>query len=217
MTSSSLPIPMADDTRHRIDDLATLAALYGEPGEASVRKEVDHLHPHYRAIIAAAPFAVLATAGPEGLDASPRGDAPGFCVALDAHTLLMPDRRGNNRTDSLRNVIRDPRVALLFLVPGMGETLRVNGRAHISVAPDLLARFEVDGKLPRSVLVVKVEAVYFQCSRAVVRSALWDASRHAVRSELPSPGTILSALTQAGIDGAAYDRDLPGRLATSLY
>lgn len=213
MTMTSEP----HDTRHRIDDLATLAALYGEPGEASVRKEVDHLHPHYRAIIEAAPFAVLATAGPEGLDASPRGDAPGFCVALDAHTLLLPDRRGNNRTDSLRNVIRDPRVALLFLVPGVGETLRVNGRAHISVAPDLLARFEVDGKLPRSVLVVKVEAVYFQCSRAVVRSALWDASRHVVRSELPSPGAILGALTHAGIDGAAYDRELPGRLATSLY
>jgi uncharacterized protein len=213
MTSTTAP----GDTRDRIDDLATLAALYGEPGESSVRKEVDHLHPHYRAIIEAAPFAVLATAGPEGLDASPRGDAPGFCVALDAHTLLLPDRRGNNRTDSLRNVIRDPRVALLFLVPGIGETLRVNGRAHISIAPDLLTRFVVDGKLPRSVLVVKVEAVYFQCSRAVLRSALWDASRHAVRTDLPSPGATLSALTQAGIDGAAYDRDLPGRLATSLY
>ena len=213
MTLTSHP----DDMRHRIDDLATLAALYGEAGEASVRKEVDHLHPHYRAIIEAAPFAVLATAGPEGLDASPRGDAPGFCVALDAHTLLLPDRRGNNRTDSLRNVIRDPRVALLFLVPGIGETLCVNGRAHISVAPELLARFVVDGKLPRSVLVVKVEAVYFQCSRAVLRSALWDASRHAARSDVPSPGAILSALTKAGIDGAVYDRDLPGRLATSLY
>ncbi|MES3013252.1 MAG: pyridoxamine 5'-phosphate oxidase family protein, partial [Pseudomonadota bacterium] len=177
----------------------------------------DHLHPHYRAIVEAAPFAVLATAGPEGLDASPRGDAPGFCVVQDERTLLLPDRRGNNRTDSLRNVIRDPRVALLFLVPGMGETLRINGRAHISVAPDLLARFEVEGKLPRSVLVIAVETVYFQCSRAIVRSALWDASRHVVRDTLPSPGAILSALTRDGIDGAAYDRELPGRLKTSLY
>lgn len=207
----------SDAARHRIDDLATLAALYGEPGEASIRKEIDHVHPHYRAIIEAAPFAVLATAGPEGLDASPRGDAPGFCVVEDERTLLLPDRRGNNRTDSLRNVIADPRVALLFLVPGMGETLRVNGRAHISVAPDLLARFAVEGKPPRSVLVVAVETVYFQCSRAIVRSALWDGARRGVRETLPSPGTILAALTQASIDGAAYDRDLPGRLKTSLY
>lgn len=209
--------PDHDTGDHRIDDLATLAALYGAPGETSIRKETDHLHPHYRAIVEAAPFAVLATAGPEGLDASPRGDAPGFCVVQDERTLLLPDRRGNNRTDSLRNVIRDPRVALLFLVPGMGETLRINGRAHISVAPDLLARFEVEGKLPRSVLVIAVETVYFQCSRAIVRSALWDASRHVVRDTLPSPGAILGALTRDGIDGAAYDRELPGRLKTSLY
>lgn len=206
-----------DNTRHRIDDLDTLAALYGEPGEASVRKEIDRLHLHYRAIIEAAPFAVLATAGPDGLDASPRGDAPGFVVVQDDRTLLLPDRRGNNRTDSLRNVIADPRVALLFMVPGMGETLIVSGRAHISVAPDLLARFEVVGKLPRSVLVIAIETAYFQCSRAIVRSALWDASRHVERQTLPSPGAILAALTQASIDGAAYDRDLPGRLKTSLY
>lgn len=206
-----------DNTRHRIDDLGTLAALYGEPGEASVRKEIDRLHPHYRAIIEAAPFAVLATAGPDGLDASPRGDAPGFVVVQDDRTLLLPDRRSNNRTDSLRNVIADPRVALLFMVPGMGETLLVSGRAHINVAPDLLARFEVVGKLPRSVLVIAIETAYFQCSRAIVRSALWYASHHVERQTLPSPGAILAALTQASIDGAAYDRDLPGRLKTSLY
>lgn len=209
--------PETDRSEHRVTDLATLAALYGEPGETSIRKEVDHVHPHYRAIIEAAPFAVLATAGPDGLDASPRGDAPGFCVVADEHTLLLPDRRGNNRTDSLRNVIADPRVALLFMVPGMGETLRVNGRAYVSVAPDLLARFEVAGKLPRSVLVVAVETAYFQCSRALVRSALWDASRHVPRKTLPSPGAILAALTSSEIDGAAYDRDLPARLTTSLY
>lgn len=202
---------------HRVDDLETLATLYGEPGEASIRKEIDHLHPHYRRIVESAPFAVLATVGPEGLDASPRGDAPGFVEVLDERTLLLPDRRGNNRTDSLRNVIRDPRVALLFLVPGLGETLRVNGRAHVSIAPDLLARCEVEGKLPRSVLVVQVETVYFQCSRAIVRSALWDPSRHAPRGSLPSPGEVLAALTQNGIDGATYDRELPTRLKTTLY
>lgn len=209
--------PEIDACGHRVTDLEVLAALYGEPGEASVRKEVDHVHPHYRAIIEAAPFAVLATVGPEGLDASPRGDAPGFVVVEDEHTLLLPDRRGNNRVDSLRNVIGDPRVALLFMVPGVGETLRVNGRAHISVAPDLLARFEVEGKRPRSVLVIAVETVYFQCSRALVRSALWDASRQIARATLPSAGAILAALSQSSIDGAAYDRDLPDRLKASLY
>ena len=201
---------------HRIDDLAALAALYGEPGEASVRKEVGYLHPHYRALIEASPFAVLATAGPDGLDASPRGDAPGFVAVEDERTLLIPDRRGNNRVDSLRNVILDPRVGLLFLIPGVGETLRVTGRAHISIEPELLARFSVEGKLPRSVLVVEVETVFFQCSRAIVRSALWS-GRHQAREKLPSPGAILSALTRAEIDGAAYDRDLPARLQTTLY
>ena len=202
---------------HRIVDVDALAALYGQPGETSLRKEVDRLHPVYRALIEASPFAVLATSGPDGLDASPRGDAPGFVAIDDDTTLLLPDRRGNNRTDSLRNVIHDPRVALLFMVPGIGETLRVNGRAHISVEPALLARFAVDAKLPRSVLVVQVEAVYFQCSRALVRSALWDPGRHVARASLPSPGAILSALTAAQIDGEAYDRDLPARVRSTLY
>ena len=212
---------MNSDTAHadafRISDTATLAALYGEPGETSLRKEVSHLHPVYRAIVEAAPFAVLATVGPGGLDASPRGDAPGFVAVEDEHTLLLPDRRGNNRTDSLRNVISNPSVALLFMVPGVNETLRINGRAHVSVDPALLARFAVDGKLPRSVLVVKIDTVYFQCSRALVRSRLWDAERQQPRASLPSAGAMLSALTHARIDGAAYDRELPERVKTTLY
>ena len=212
---------MSSDTAHadafRIRDTATLAALYGEPGETSLRKEVSHLHPVYRAIVEAAPFAVLATVGPGGLDASPRGDAPGFVAVEDEHTLLLPDRRGNNRTDSLRNVISNPSVALLFMVPGVNETLRINGQAHVSVDPALLARFAVDGKRPRSVLVVKIDTVYFQCSRALVRSRLWDAERQQPRASLPSAGAMLSALTHARIDGDAYDRELPERVKTSLY
>lgn len=208
---------MHTDPAHLITDAGTLQALYGSPGEASLKKEADHVHPHYRAFIEAAPFALLATAGPDGLDASPRGDPAGFVVVEDEKTLLLPDRRGNNRVDSLLNVIADPRVALLFLVPGVGETLRVNGEARISVDPALLARFEMDGKLPRSVLVIDVHKVYFQCSRALLRSRLWDPETQIPRTALPSVGRILSDLTSGTFDGVAYDRDLPARVAGSLY
>jgi uncharacterized protein len=200
-----------------IGDVATLERLYGAPSEASIVKEVDHVHPVYRKLIEASPFAVLATCGPGGLDASPRGDRPGFVTVEDEKTLLLPDRRGNNRTDSLRNIIGDPRVALLFLIPGIGETLRVNGRATISVDPALLRRFAVEGKEPRSVLVIAVETVYFQCSRAVVRADLWNPAKHASRSTLPSSGAILAALSDARIGGEAYDRALPERMKTTLY
>lgn len=135
----------------------------------------------------------------------------------DEKTLLLPDRRGNNRIDSLRNILADPRVALLFLVPGVGETLRVNGLGRISTDPALLERFGMDGKLPRSVLVVEVQTVYFQCSRAPLRSRLWDASTQMPRSALPSAGRILSDLTAGTFDGVAYDRDLPARVAKTLY
>jgi len=208
---------MHTDPAHLITDADALQALYGAPGEASLKKEVDHVHPHYRAFIEAAPFAVLATSGPGGLDASPRGDPAGFVVVEDEKTLLLPDRRGNNRVDSLQNVLADPRVALLFLIPGVGETLRVNGTARISVDPALLARFEMDGKLPRSVLIVDVQTVYFQCSRALLRSRLWDASTQVPRSALPSVGRVLPDLTAGTFDGVAYDRDLPARVASTLY
>lgn len=203
---------------YRITDPGELQSLYGEPGEASLLKEVDHVHPHYRAFIEAAPFAVLATVGPGGLDASPRGDPAGFVIVADDKTLLIPDRRGNNRIDSLRNVLADPRVALLFLVPGVGETLRVNGHATLSTDPELLARFAVVNDRPlRSVLVIHVETVFFQCSRAVVRSKLWDASNHIDRRSLPSVGQILSDISKGTFDGVTYDRDLPERLRNTLY
>lgn len=197
---------------HTVTTQQELALLFGSVGAASLQKEVPTVHPCYRALIEASPFFVLATSGPDGLDASPRGDAPGFVVVEDERTLLIPDRRGNNRIDSLRNLVADPRVALLFLIPGRAETLRVNGRASIVLDPDLLERFEVDGKRPNCVLAVEVETVFFQCGRAILRSHLWDAAPVA---GLPSPGQMLAAL--ADIDGDAYDRDLPERQRSSLY
>jgi PPOX class probable FMN-dependent enzyme len=196
---------------------AELDALYGQAGEGSLIKEVERITPEYRAMIEASPFAVLATSGPEGLDCSPRGDRPGFVRVADAKTLMLPDRRGNNRVDSLRNVVRDPRAALLFLIPGLGHTLRVNGRAQVSVAPDLLASFAVEGKAPRSVLVMTVEAAYFQCARALVRSELWNPARHADPKVLPTAGEILAALSADRVGGADYDREWAERARRTLW
>jgi PPOX class probable FMN-dependent enzyme len=194
-----------------------LEALYGLPGEASLVKELDHIIPEYAAFIEASPFAALATNGPEGLDCSPRGDLPGFVRLQDPRTLLMPDRRGNNRADSLKNIIRDPRVALLFLVPGSGTTLRVNGRAHISVDRDLCASFAVDGKAARSVTVISVDAVYFQCARAIRRSDLWNPGKHLGAASLPTPGQILAITSKQSIDGETYDREWPERAKASMW
>ena len=202
---------------HRITDVATLQALYGEASGAAVQKEVDYLHPHYQAMIAASPFVVLATNGPGGVDTSPRGDAPGFVAVQDEKTLMIPDRKGNNRTDSLRNIIADPHVALLFLIPGIGETLRVNGRASITTDPALLERFSVEGKLPRSVIVVAVDTVFFQCSRAIFRSKLWDPAQYIARESLPSLGKMLSDITQSKFDAESYDKGLYERLKSTLY
>ena len=206
---------MPDD--HVIRDEAALEALYGEASAGAIAKEVDFVHPHYAAMIAASPFMVLATSGPGGLDASPRGDPAGFVHVADARTLLIPDRRGNNRIDSLRNIVNDPRVALLFLIPGVGETLRVNGRAEISIDPALLARFPMQGKLPRSVIVVHVETVYFQCPKALVRSELWNPAKQIERKSLPSTGTILADISRGAAGGEKYDQEYPERLKATIY
>src|SRR4051812_41833874 len=192
-----------------VSSIAELEALYGEPAEASILKEVDRIVPAYRAFIEAAPFVALATTGPEGLDCSPRGDGAGFVRVQDEKTLLMPDRRGNNRIDSIRNIVCDPKMALLFLVPGIGETLRVNGRAVISIEPSLLESFAVDGKAPKSVIAITVDAVYLQCARAILRSELWNPQRHVARKSLPSAGEILASLSAKRFDGEAYDKALP--------
>ena len=200
-----------------IETVEQLEALYGYPGETSLVKELDHIIPEYAAFIEASPFAALATSGPEGLDCSPRGDLPGFVRMQDPRTLLMPDRRGNNRADSLKNIIRDPRVALLFLVPGSGTTLRVNGRAHISIDAALCASFTVEGKPARSVTVIAVEAVYFQCARAIRRSDLWNPEKHVDPKSLPTPGRILEVTSRKSIDGEAYDREWPERAKASMW
>ncbi len=202
---------------HLIQDRETLEALYGEPSEPALLKEVDYVHPHYRAFIEAAPFVAIATSGPGGMDVSPRGDPAGFITVENPKTLLVPDRRGNNRTDTLHNLIGDDRIALLFLVPGVNETLRVNGRAQISTDPALLERFPAQGKLPRSVLIVHVESVYFQCGKALIRSDLWNPDKRVPRSALPSTGTILRDVSAGKTGGEEYDRAYPERLKQTLY
>jgi hypothetical protein len=201
----------------RIETIAALEALYGAPALAATAKVADRVTPDYRRLIEASPFLVLATAGPEGLDASPRGDAHGLVRIADDRTLLLPDRRGNNRIDSLRNIVRDPRVALLFLIPGSGTTLRVNGRAQLTADPDLLASFAVDGAAPRSVVVVEIAEIYFQCARAVMRAGLWDGARHAPPGSLPTPGRMLAAMSDGATGGEAYDRDWPARAAATMW
>jgi uncharacterized protein len=201
----------------QIRTVEELDALYGEPSEASLVKEVPCLTAEYRALIDASPFAVLGTCGPEGLDCSPRGDQPGFVRVVDERTLLLPDRRGNNRADSLRNIVRDPRVALLFLLPGSGTTLRVNGSAVLTTDEEICESFAVDGSRPRSVIVVSIQAVYFQCARAILRADLWNPEKYIAAACLPTAGQMLAALTNSRVGGATYDREWPGRARASLW
>jgi PPOX class probable FMN-dependent enzyme len=206
-----------DASKHLITSVEQLQALYGERMPASVIKEIDHISAHYRTLIGAAPFVAIATSGPEGLDCSPKGDPAGFVRILDDKTLAIPDRPGNNRLDGFRNIVRDPRIALLFLIPGVGETLRVNGRASISVDPELMQSFAINGKLPRCVLLVHVESAYFHCSKAIVRSKLWDEATKIDRKSLPSTGSIVAELSQGRLGGEKYDREAPERIKAQLY
>ncbi|MFC6487721.1 pyridoxamine 5'-phosphate oxidase family protein [Nitratireductor sp. GCM10026969] len=200
-----------------VTTIEQLETLYGGPGENSLVKETDHIIPAYAAFIEASPFLTLATAGPEGLDCSPRGDRPGFVRIHDRRTLMMPDRHGNNRLDSLRNIVRDGRVGLLFLVPGSGTTLRVNGTARISADAALCASFAVEEKAPRSVIIVCVESVYFQCARAIRRSRLWDAESQVDPASLPSIGRILGELSGGAIDADTYDAEWPQRALKTMW
>lgn len=209
-------MPDAPMDSGRIDSIAGLEAIYGDAMPRSLTKELDYISEHYQAFVEASPFMILSSVGPEGLDSSPRGDPAGFCRVVDSHTVLIPDRRGNNRIDSLRNLVRDPRCSLLFLVPTVGETLRINGHAEIRVDPDLLASFEMEGKLPRSVIKVTAERVYFQCTKALVRSKLWDAKGWPEKRPTPTAGQILKGI-EASFDAATYDAGYPEHMKKTIY
>lgn len=208
-------------TGHIIDSIEALEAIYNTPSEASQVKESTVVTDEYRRLIEASPFVALASCGQEGMDCSPRGDLKGFVRIHDQKTLMIPDRRGNNRVDTLRNIVLDPRIALLFLIPGAGTTLRVNGRAKLSTDPALLQSFEEQGKPPRSVIIIDIDVIYFQCARAILRSKLWDAAAQVDEKTLPSAGDILAAQTklraEGGIDGNAYDAEWPDKAKKTLW
>lgn len=207
----------ASPSDHVLRDLASLVAHYGEVNANSLAKETDRLTPAYRQWIEAAPFLAIATSGAGGLDCSPRGDATGQLFAvLDDRTLAIPDRRGNNRLDTLKNIVADPRVALLFLVPGINETLRINGRAVVTTDPDLTGRFAVGDKRPVTVILVSIDAVYFQCARALIRSRLWEAEARVPRDRVPTAGEMTRS-AMPDFDADAYDAALPARQRSSLY
>jgi uncharacterized protein len=200
-----------------ITTIEELEALYDKPAGASLAKEIDHISEHYRTFIEKAPFFVLASSGASGLDCSPRGDPAGFVRVLDSKRVLIPDRRGNNRLDSLRNLIDDPRVSLLFLIPGVNETLRINGRARIIVDEELAASFAINERTPKVLIEVTADRVYFQCAKALVRSRLWAHETQVPRSALPSTGQILEQITNKAIDAAEHDRGYPERVKQTIY
>jgi PPOX class probable FMN-dependent enzyme len=194
-----------------------LEAIYGLPHDRAVRKEIPFLNLDYQAMVRASPLVILSSVGPDGMDGSPRGDTPGFVRIIDERTLAIPDRPGNNRIDTLRNIVLDSRISLLFIIPGIGETLRVNGRAQISAEPALLDSFAVNDKPPRTVILVEVEAAYFHCSKAIVRSDLWNPEKYLDRSTLPTAGAFHKRLNDGQFDAEAYDREAPARVLDSLY
>jgi uncharacterized protein len=196
---------------------ADFGSLYDPALERSVRKQLDHLDEHCRALIAASPFLVIATEAGGYADNSPRGDIRGFVKVIDDHTLVIPDRRGNNRLDSLRNIVRNPSVGLLFLIPGIDETFRVNGDAVISRDPALTQQFEVQGKAPRTVIVVRVKQAYIHCSRALVRADLWNPAKYASHPAVPTFGTVMAKHTAGFVDAKALDEEAITRVPVTLY
>jgi uncharacterized protein len=199
-----------------ITTIAELEALYAPVNPVAILKELDHVNTEYAKFIEAAPFVIISTAGPEGLDCSPRGDPAGFVRVADPKTLLIPDRRGNNRVDSLRNIVRDPRIALLFMIPGVGTTMRVNGRATLTTDKALCDSFAMRGNPPLCVIKVSVESAYPQCQKALARSKLWDEGSRIPRDSLPSIGDMMKAIDPA-FDAVTYELDYPARMERTIY
>ena len=200
----------------RITSINELEALYAKPAATSLEKVTKRLTPAYQQLLQASPFCTIATSGPEGLDCSPRGDAADLIRVIDDHTLALPDRRGNNRLDTLRNIVRCPSIALLFLIPGVNETLKINGNAWLTNDKKLLESFSVNGKAPATVIVIDIQEIYFQCARALVRSRLWDPDTQVARQTLPTAGQMIKSVISE-FDDKSYDSALPSRQKDTLY
>jgi PPOX class probable FMN-dependent enzyme len=200
---------------HAVTSLAALEALYAAPSELAKNKATDRVDARTAAFIAASPFVLLGTSGARGIHITPRGDAPGFVTLADERTLILPDRRGNNRLDALRDILEDDRVSLLFLVPGVGETLRVHGTARITTDPALRAAHVAQGKEPATLLVVSVRELFMQCAKALMRSRLWEGRTRP--AEVPSMGELLAAQTPGRVTAAHVDADYPERMRTTMY
>ncbi|WP_394178734.1 pyridoxamine 5'-phosphate oxidase family protein [Marinomonas posidonica] len=204
----------------KIKSIEALEAHYGDPIERALWKEITYLNDHYRAFIEASPFLILATHGENGLDCSPRGDPAGFVRVVDEHCLQIPDRRGNNRLDSLRNIVHNPKVGLIFLVPNVGETIRVSGTAQILVDQALCESFSVQGKAASSVISIQVEKAFFQCQKAIARSGLWLTEHYVERSDLPSVGEMVKVFAEMNnkeFSAEEYDKNFPEHLKKTIY
>lgn len=200
-----------------LKDAAAVRAHYGEPSHIVKAKQLARLDRHSRAFIALSPMVIVATVGADGrADASPRGGAPGFVVAPDDSTLLIPDRAGNRRADTILNIAAHPQAGLLFLVPGIDETLRVNGPARVTIDPEVLAPLAFEGKLPVSAIAVSVEEVFFHCGKPLMRSEFWNPERHVPRGSFPSLGRILADQIEGG-DADAYESGIAESYRTRLY
>lgn len=203
-----------------ITTLEQLTNLYGEPMERSLWKEIDHINDHYRQFIEKSPFLILATHGEKGVDCSPRGDPAGFVKVVNEKCVQIPDRKGNNRLDSLKNILRNAEVGLIFLVPGVGETIRVSGKARILIDPELCATFAMEDKLPTSVISVNVDKVYYQCQKALARSKLWNPDYYIDRKELPTAGQMTKAFAEmrsVEFNAEQYDANYPEYMKKNMY
>lgn len=203
-----------------ITSIEELEQIYGDVSDRSLWKELDSINDHYRQFIEKSPFLILSTYSENGVDCSPRGDPPGFVRVVDNKCILIPDRRGNNRLDSLKNIINNPRVGLLFLIPNVGETIRVSGTAEVVVDSDLCDSFSINGKPASSVLSIKVEKAYYQCQKAIARSKLWDVSTYIDRSQLPTVGQmnkVFAASQNMELDADTYDLNYPEHMKKTIY